>query len=481
MWIRANQDPAMNFHGPFETPREFARFVARRMYAGLEADSASGWWDKVEFARFFGLEWIRQYTPIGALLALLGLIAGLSRRPTSWNLGLTLAFISPSVLLLLLLDVPFDFRWRSTVRVYPLICYAVGAIWLGGGLAWLEHRLPVRVPLGAGAWVGLALTGVLFVRGWSINDRHDFELAREAGATLLEVLPEDAILVTEVGFETFTTGYLHLVEGSRPDVSLYHREGAVFGDRLFQFRAGRSKKEHILHTLVEESRRPVFFIDRGIFRYGRDDYGYYASLHADRRRDTANPVIAPALVALTHRFAAHIRDTDPWTRFYSQLKVYSYAYFLTAVLHSDSTTSRERTIYEPELEALCSTPHGLVGHLRALAELEGQDYAQLLEPALGLERRLDPRDIGLHVANVYLLTGRLLERLERWDEAGDRYHRALAVDPRPPLATAVRLLGIYARKGDREAYQKLRARYIRGPEAWVHVRELDRELERNSR
>ncbi|HUG97813.1 MAG TPA: DUF2723 domain-containing protein, partial [Gammaproteobacteria bacterium] len=143
----------ISFNGPLETIPEIWFFLSRAGYAEVDASPTADWLDRIRFFRFLGGQLLLQFAVVGTLLA----AAGFARQ---WRLlgrrtgaSLTLAFLMPSVVLLLLLRFDFDLVSKHVFHVYPLPAYAIAALWMGLGFTWLIRRMAVRPPhaLAAGA------------------------------------------------------------------------------------------------------------------------------------------------------------------------------------------------------------------------------------------------------------------------------------------------------------------------------------------
>src|SRR5439155_1888180 len=100
---RSWQALPISFDGSLETIQEILFFVGRKGYAGVEHSVSADWLDRVRFFEFFGGELLRQFALIGTLLAVAGFAVQwrlLGHRVAAF---LSVAFVMPSMVLLLLL------------------------------------------------------------------------------------------------------------------------------------------------------------------------------------------------------------------------------------------------------------------------------------------------------------------------------------------------------------------------------------------
>jgi len=124
----------ISFNGPLETIQEIVFFLSRAGYAGVDQSVSANWLDHVRFFDFFCRELLRQFAVIGTLAAGAGFAVQwrmLGRRVAAF---MTVAFLGPSVLLLLLLGLDYDSFRAHVFHVFPLPAYAIGALWMALGL-----------------------------------------------------------------------------------------------------------------------------------------------------------------------------------------------------------------------------------------------------------------------------------------------------------------------------------------------------------
>ena len=67
---------------------------------------------------------------------------------------------------------------------------------------------------------------------YSRNDRSRDDFADRHARLLLQQLDPDSVLFVYGDSDTGPIGYLHVIEGVRPDVTVYNMQGLVFRNRL---------------------------------------------------------------------------------------------------------------------------------------------------------------------------------------------------------------------------------------------------------
>ncbi|MGH8726301.1 MAG: glycosyltransferase family 117 protein, partial [Burkholderiales bacterium] len=109
-WLvrRSWMEVPISFNGPLETIPEILYFLSRAGYADIDHSVSAGWLDRIKFFRFLGGQLLVQFAVLGTLLAAAGFAVQwriLGRRAAAF---LTIAFLMPSAVLLLLLGFDYD-------------------------------------------------------------------------------------------------------------------------------------------------------------------------------------------------------------------------------------------------------------------------------------------------------------------------------------------------------------------------------------
>ena len=183
----------ISFYGPLESFADLWYFVSRAGYAQVDVSLAADlarppqvlpvhrWCSCWSSSRCSARRWPRR-------------ASSCSGGPSGVRIAafLAVAFLMPTVVLLLLLGFEYDAISKHVFHVYPLPAYAVVALWMGLGFAWLSQRFklrpahaPGRRDRGAGADPGL---------GARLNLRADHDWAARYAQAVVRTLPQDAIL-----------------------------------------------------------------------------------------------------------------------------------------------------------------------------------------------------------------------------------------------------------------------------------------------
>ncbi len=480
MVFRSLQNPEFSFYGPIRNWDELLYYVSRSGYTALDNNPEANLEDKLSFVKFLLVEAVWQYTPVGALVVIAGAISQLRSTRAGWGLGLLIGFLGGGFVVVAFVTLDFQFVQKMIFRVYPLIPYGFMAIWLGFGLTWSSERLSQRMPGERGRQLVLFFgTGLLFAMGllgMRTGDRHAQTFARDYAEGILESLEPDAIFFIDTDADVFPMGYLNLVEGVRPDVSLYHYEGLILPTRLIHARDGTVvARNRSVRRLLAETERPVYFTLARDVGHGFEDLGLYKRLIRDRPFSTQMEArVDPQLLALVVKLSQEEDLSDPWTRLQLDATLANYTRMLARFVNESPNDPRIAE-YRARLDEI--TTRFLPAYARLVADIaaRAQDPAELLEAATRLESLLDDTISNPNRAAFHTTHGFLLVANQREDEALQAFETSWRAFPNEGNAAFMALLRLYAQRSDREAYHRLRGslRLSRGSPELV---KLDREM-----
>jgi hypothetical protein len=147
----------------------------------------------------------RQFTPVGAVVALLGVQQRWKERAVGEGLALLLISV-------------YAIGYNTTDSlVYLTPFLPVFALWLGDGITVLAER---NIP----STVGVLIPVTLLLVNWAAMDLSGEHTPRRWAEQILTEAPAEAVLVTSQDAHTFTLWYAQEVVGLRPDVVILDRD-----------------------------------------------------------------------------------------------------------------------------------------------------------------------------------------------------------------------------------------------------------------
>jgi len=211
--LRSRQEPRLDWGNP-ETPDALLAVVTRHDFWARRW--WSGWPDALPIAVDFLNSFATEITLAGALLALVGLVAGLQRRRSV----LLLVWVAVGNLVILALHGSRSdiFLWHRYYIPSYLSAALLAAVGLDEALRALR-RLSARVATAAAGLVVLGAVTLLILR-FPEHDRSRYRIAEDYSRALLAQLPPGAHLAASDDNILFVLIYLQLVEGARPDIDL---------------------------------------------------------------------------------------------------------------------------------------------------------------------------------------------------------------------------------------------------------------------
>lgn len=317
--------PELNFGGPFSSLAEFWRFVSREDFANVDTSPSADWHDKLGFLLFVFKETARQFSlPLAALVAI-GFIQQWRRLPLNISIGLLLGFLGNTLFLILLLDFDYDLFHQNTFRVYPVIAYAICAIWLGLGVNVLVEKICRSSGKYNQKWhfvsVIILLTGTVFATNVPKNYRADDTWAEDYAKAMLIGLDKNAVLFANADTVNGPVGYLNLVEGFREDVTLQSGFSINISDKLVRLYRYKGEVLHgLVNTFVDEQQRPIFYTNDFPHDCGIASYGLFFEVNKnncdhsnDQPLDDLFQVkIAPRAIKYFTKIASSPQPSDPW-------------------------------------------------------------------------------------------------------------------------------------------------------------------------
>ena len=446
----------ISFNGPLESIQEIFFFLSRAGYADVDRSVSANWLDHVRFFDFFGRELLRQFAVIGTLFAAAGFALQwriLGRRVAAF---LTVAFLMPSVLLLLLLGFDYDSFRAHVFHVYPLPAYAIGALWMALGFAWAAERYARRPSYSLAA--GAGLFALVFASGARLNLLASDDWGARYAQAVLTTLPKNAVVITTGDPDLAPIAYFHLIENQRPDITLYEPKGLILGNRLFHpLRTDAQTQGRIFDQMIDEQTRPVVFTLDTYPRYAQRDRWLYVEVD---KSSTDHDQITVDIPQESRQFFEHwvlgLDDANAWVAFIQGELRRHYAMLLARSL-SRGRPADERT--RRDLDLLAKDFYGALGIAEGLlANKEGYS-AGVVGGFLDKAREAMPSDVPKeNLSRFFYIRGVLRANLRDNPGAARDLETAVAVWPAPGNAAFKQLEDQYRRTGDERAAHAIEER-----------------------
>ncbi len=459
MVYRSLQPIPISFDGPLQSFAEVWYFISRAGYRGVDVSAAANWLDRLQFFRYFALEALAQFAVLGTLIA--GVGVWLQRRILGDRIAafLVAAFLGPSAVLLLLLGFDYDSVSKHVFQVYPLPAYAVLALWMGLGFAWLRRRFAIRVFPAAGGCA--AVLGIILFVGSRSNLLENYDWAARYAHAVMRALPPNAILFVSGDVDLGPIGYFHMIENNRPDITLYQWKGLVLGNRLFHpLRTSEETIQRKLRQFIDSAQQPVEMTLTTYGGYGRRDHWLFNEV--DKSIPDPRQVIVD-IPEETRRFfeqsVLHTHDSNAWIAFHQDELRRGYAELLGRSLRRGQPLDA-RT--KSDLQALTQDYYGALGLAEGMFLNPNGFSAAEVVALLDRARKLTPPDVPkAYLSKYFAVRGILRANLNDRSGAIEDLKTAISVWPSPDNRAVGSLEEIYQDAGDERALSALRERINR--------------------
>lgn len=269
-------DPFISVTGPVSSFDELIHHILRSGY-GSENGSIS------DFRGYF--DWLAGLTLaqtgyLGIPFLLAGVYFCGQRFGFYLFLTILLMWAGSTWILAALVEFRFTELGKAFFQPYTVIAMAAPAFWFATGVTTMAELLKRRYPITETqvSLLGTVLIIVIFIQHYPINNRSQDYLVESYAESVLNTLPENAVLFVEGDNETGPIGYLHHVEQLRLDVEVRSWRNTVFQNRLASPYAPHAEREQLLAEFINQSERPVFVIRPSVEPY--IDYGAYTKTRA---------------------------------------------------------------------------------------------------------------------------------------------------------------------------------------------------------
>jgi hypothetical protein len=449
----------ISFNGPIESVREFWFFVSRAGYAHVDGSPSATWIDRIRYFEFLGSELLAQFALVGTIVAAVGFTVQWQvwGRRVSW--GLTVAFLGPSAVLLLLLGFDYDSLHKHMFHVYPLPAYGIAALWMGLGFSWLAQRYARRAAQASAACA--ALLALILAVGVRQNLLARYDWAVRYADAVLRSVPQNAIVLVRGDPDLAPIGYRHMVEGQRPDITLYQPQGLILGNRLFHpLRTSPEQAAKRVAELVSQETGPVVLTQWNVWNvngHARRDRWLFSVLDRTSSDSEGYTIDVPEdMVRFFEESVLSEPEVNAWAAVVQGELRRQYGRLLAETLPRDRAPAPGT---ERHLAALSKNFFGALGVVEGLlANKQGYSVPQAVR-FMDEARTLMPSDASKQVKARYFELRAYL-RLAQKDELGAIQDLETAVSLWPVKSNgAVTPLGdLYAKAGRQDAKEVMLAR-----------------------
>ncbi len=286
----------------------------------------------------------------------------------------------------------------------------------------------------------LALPLVPLYQNFDANDWSQNFTAQDHANNILKTVDDGALIFAEENEWIFPILYLRVVEGKRPDVTIYDRNGNLFAD-IYQ----EAKKEYITEEnfesrrrkieeeLIRESSRPAYYaVDKRFENYRYENIEMEGILYKQgetKKLDFAKEY--QNILAIEDKEFRDVRGSD-----------YIIAYYhlrFGDILQQSGRTEEAKEEYEEALRWGKNDSRILNNLAVTYVNLgEGEKAEEILKEAL----KVNPKSAIAH-NNL----GTIYEEMGKAEKAKDEYKKALELNSRYPAAI-VNLSSLYEAEGD---------------------------------
>jgi hypothetical protein len=296
------------------------------------------------------------------------------------------------------------------------------------------------------------------------NDRRDDTWASDYARALLAAVAPNGVVFVHADVDTGPLGYVHLVEGVRPDVTLHNSQGFVLANRAARAWSDPATLAQATGALLDRTTAPLYafpepppwFTQLLVARGGIEDFGFVWRVDSTLPRGTRAARADPDLMTYLDRVLAADALTDAWEIHHRNRLIGQAGWMFGTLLARDGDA---RATHAARLERVAGHYLGRVRMVDAVAGTG--DPRELLARLDGAEALLDGTFRTEDRALLPILRGRLHERLGDPAAAIAHYERAAEVMPEPRNPAVAHLERLYGQLGRSVELGLLRRRFGR--------------------
>jgi tetratricopeptide (TPR) repeat protein len=272
---------------------------------------------------------------------------------------------------------------------------------------------------------------VLGITNWSRNDRSRDTFADRYGRTVLDLVERDAVLLLYADSDTGPIGYLHTVEGLRPDLTLYNLQGLVFRSRIVPALARPRVRQERLQAFLAQERRPVYHMTDKILPPGlaEEHLGFVKRVRTGAAPGRPRAVYRPGAEQFFRALRQMREPRDRWIRMTRNQLLHQYGTFLALARLDPDAALRARVATLLDLAE--GNYYSLTGMVEVLAEhgTSREDWARARAYLERADRLKDDSLDAERQGREYYLRGFVAFRLGDATGAASLFQQSVEIHP----------------------------------------------------
>ncbi len=263
-----------------------------------------------------------------------------------------------------------------------------------------------------------------------INYRPHDTFAAELGQMLLDSVEPNAVLVPSGDAYVFSTTYLHLVEGKRPDIRLLEPKGYLFNDRVVQVHWNAKQRDDTWRRFFTGNDRPGYYQSLGpvLFKtLGQQNLGFVSKVDKKIRPGKIGIQTSDAAKVWFLKMLAMPDAPDQWITHSRDSAIRSYGAYLGYVQSMDYPRYTEHIA--DTLPLAQENYYALVGMAQTML-LQGPAQIETAGAYIAAAKaRADPKRSKNAAAKLFYLEGQQHRKQGRRDQAAALYRQSLRINP----------------------------------------------------
>ncbi len=454
MYLYTPPPPEYAVMGPINNLNDLWFYLSRKGYSTVDNSLSAGLGDKINFAGYFFKEALQQFSLLGGILALVGLISQWKKIGHRISAALLVGFVTSSYLLIWQLNFDFTEIKRDVMKVYFIPSYCIMTIWLAAGIITLGNLCEKTLPRPLSSTVVLKfsipvlLVLLVLILHANKNFRHYEQWTKQYADILFASIEKNSVVFTDTDTTAAPLAYFHLVEGMRPDITLRNINGLIYANRLFPPTIlKKEKRVEILQEYLRTEQKNIIFTAKPDLGYGTEFNGIYYTVKPDLPPQTSHYTFNNlAVIDYLLNIASQPQAADKWTQHRTN-ELITNAIPVFVSLYLNYPAMQEAAKYF--IEKSSQSPRGKIMLIDSLLALNSTPPAALGDIDTLLKRtevQLKKEPNKILMSNYYLLSAIHQKKKRNIEHAVELLKKSFDEWPNPNNSAIKYLDAIYDQK-----------------------------------